>query len=146
MSPAYHPQTGLFYVQATEGCQIFTKREEVWKPGKQYFGGTAKNVPGEPPVKYLRAIDLAGGDVRWEIEQIGGRGTWGGVLSTDGGLVFYGDDSGAFAAVQATDGEPLWSFQLNVQFRASPMTYSIDGRQYVAIAAGRNVVAFALPR
>ena len=145
MAPAYHPGTGLFYVQATEGCQIFTKREEAWQRGKQYFGGTAKNVPGEPPQKYLRALDLATGDVRWEIEQIGGRGTWSGVLTTDGGLVFYGDDSGAFAAVRATDGEPLWSFQLNVQFRASPMTYSIDGRQYVAVAAGRNVVAFALP-
>lgn len=146
MSPAYHPGTGLFYVQATEGCQIFTKREEVWQPGKQYFGGTAKNVPGEPHKKYLRALDLATGDVRWEVEQIGGRGTWGGVLTTDGGLVFYGDDSGAFAALRAEDGKPLWSFQLNVQFRASPMTYSIDGRQYVAVAAGRNVAAFALPR
>lgn len=146
MSPAYHPGTGLFYVQATEGCQIFTKREEIWQPGKQYFGGTAKNVPGEPPQKYLRALDLATGDVRWDVKQIGGRGTWGGVLTTDGGLVFYGDDSGAFAALHAQSGEPLWSFQLNVQFRASPMTYSIDGRQYVAVAAGRNVAVFALPR
>jgi PQQ-dependent dehydrogenase (methanol/ethanol family) len=146
MSPAYHPETGLFYVQATEGCQIFTKREEPWKLGKQYFGGTAKNVPNKPPTKHLRALDLATGEIRWDVEQIGGRGTWAGVLSTDGGLVFYGDDSGAFAALQATDGEPLWNFQLNVQFRGSPMTYSVNGRQYVAIAAGRNVVTFALPR
>ncbi len=146
MAPAYHPETGLFYVQATEGCQIFTKREEPWKLGKQYFGGTAKNVPGKPRTKHLRALDLATGEIRWDVEQTGGRSTWGGVLSTDGGLVFYGDDSGAFAALQATDGEPLWNFQLNVQFRGSPMTYRLNGRQYVAIAAGRNVVSFALPR
>ena len=105
-------------------------------------------------------IDLDSGEIRWDVEQIGGRGTWAGVLSTDGGLVFYGDDSGAFAALQATGGEPLWNFQLNVQFRGSPMTYSVNGRQYVAVNTGsgsnsltpelrpsqvNNLFVFALP-
>jgi alcohol dehydrogenase (cytochrome c) len=60
-------------------------------------------------------------------------------------VVFYGDDSGAFAAVDAKTGRPLWDFQFNVLWKASPMTYSVDGRQYVAVAAGRNVVVFGLP-
>ena len=70
--------------------------------------------------------------------------TWGGVLSTAGGLVFYGDDSGAFVALDAATGKPLWNFHANVTWKASPMTYFVDGRQYVAVAAGSQVMAFAL--
>jgi len=145
LSPAYSPDTGLFYVQATEYCQVFSKREEKWERGKAYFGGAAKNVPGEVRKRFLRAIDVATGERRWEIyEGDGGWRSWGGVLSTASGLVFYGDDSGAFAAVRATDGEPLWSFNANVAWHASPMTYEAKGRQYVSIAAGRVVMSFAL--
>ena len=70
--------------------------------------------------------------------------TWGGLLSTDGGLLFYCDDSGAFAAVNAKTGQPLWQFQANQNWHASPMTYAVNGKQYVAIEAGSNVLAFAL--
>jgi alcohol dehydrogenase (cytochrome c) len=58
--------------------------------------------------------------------------------------VFYGDDSGAFAAVDAASGKPLWHFHTNQLWKASPMTYTVDGRQFVAIAAGSNVIAFGL--
>jgi alcohol dehydrogenase (cytochrome c) len=59
-------------------------------------------------------------------------------------LVFYGDDSGALAAVDAKTGEPLWDFQMNVTWKASPMTYAVEGRQYIGVAADRNIVVFAL--
>jgi alcohol dehydrogenase (cytochrome c) len=58
--------------------------------------------------------------------------------------VFVAEDSGALAAVDAATGKPLWSFDANVLWKASPMTYMFDGRQYVAIAAGPAIVAFAL--
>ena len=75
----------------------------------------------------------------------GGPGrTWGGVLSTAGGLVFYGDDSGALVALDAGTGKPLWNFHASVTWKASPMTYFINGRQYIAVAAGSQVMAFAL--
>lgn len=145
-SPAYDPNTGLFLVQATEYCQIYNKREEVWERGKGFFGGSAKNVPGEKKKRYLRAIDVESGSTEWEVYQgDGGWRTWGGVLSTDTGLVFYGDDSGAFAAVRASNGEPLWNFHMNANWRASPMTFSVDGKQYIGVSASRSVVAFALP-
>ena len=77
----------------------------------------------------LRAIDLQTGRIAWEYPQVGPADTWGGVLSTAGGLVFFGDDSGAFAAVDARSGRPLWHFHLNAGWKASPMTYQLDGRQ-----------------
>ena len=77
--------------------------------------------------------------------QVGPADTWGGVLSTAGGLVFFGDDSGAFAAADAATGTPLWHFHTNERWKASPMTYLVNGKQYVAVAAGSNIVAFALP-
>ena len=58
---------------------------------------------------------------------------------------FFGEDSGAFAALDARTGEPLWHFQANQDWKASPMTYMVGGRQYVAIASGMGFWAFALP-
>ena len=67
------------------------------------------------------------------------------MLSTDGDLVFFGEDSGAFAALDARNGTPLWHFQANQDWKASPMTYMVNGRQYVAIASGMGFWAFRLP-
>jgi len=59
--------------------------------------------------------------------------------------VFYGETSGGFAAVDATNGKTLWHFEAGTVWKASPMTYRVNGRQYIAIAGGANVMAFALP-
>jgi alcohol dehydrogenase (cytochrome c) len=59
--------------------------------------------------------------------------------------VFFGEDSGAFVAARAGDGELLWSFQLNAAWHGSPMSYSAGGKQFIGVAASRSVVAFALP-
>ncbi|MCW5980720.1 MAG: PQQ-dependent dehydrogenase, methanol/ethanol family [Bryobacteraceae bacterium] len=144
MSTAYEPGTGLFYVQALEKCNIYIKTPGKWEPGKSYYDGSTRRVPGEPGQKILRAIDLESGRIAWEYPQTGLADSWGGVLATAGGLVFFGEDSGAFAAVDSKTGKPLWHFQTNQTWKASPMTYMADGRQYVAVAAGSNVLAFAL--
>jgi alcohol dehydrogenase (cytochrome c) len=67
-----------------------------------------------------------------------------GVLSTASGLVFFGENSGSFMAADATNGTILWQFQTNQTWKASPMTYTFDNKQYVAIAAGSDIVAFGL--
>ena len=144
MSTAFNPTTGLFYVMALESCNIYTKSSAWWEPGKSFYGGGTRRVPGETGKKYLRAIDVKTGKIAWEVPQIGTAQSWGGVLSTDGGLVLYGDDSGALAAVSAKDGKPLWHFHTNELWKASPMTYMVEGKQYVAVAAGGNVIAFGL--
>lgn len=66
-------------------------------------------------------------------------------MATSGGLVFFGDDAGSFEAVDARSGKPLWHFNTGQNMSASPMSYAIAGKQYVAIAAGSDVFSFALP-
>jgi alcohol dehydrogenase (cytochrome c) len=145
MSTAYNPATHLFYVMAEEACNIYTKSSAWWEPGKSFYGGGTRMIPGEPPEKVLRALDLETGKIVWEVPQIGPGTTWGGVLSTAGGLVFFGEDSGAFAAVDAKTGKSLWHFQTSQSWKASPMTYMVEGRQHVAVAAGSNILSFGLP-
>ncbi len=143
-SPAYHPGTGLFYVMSLEKCNIYTKTTGVWERGQSYYNGTTRQVPNEPGKKVLRALDVATGRVVWEHPQEGPANTWGGVLSTDGGLVFFCEDGGDFAAADAKTGKVLWRFPANAAWKASPMTYQIDGRQFVAVQAGATIVSFGL--
>lgn len=145
MSTAFHPGTGLFYVMALEKCTIYSTGPAVWKAGESYYGGATRDVPGEPGVKVLRALDPATGRIVWEHAQSGPATTWGGALSTAGGLVFFGGDDGAFSAADASTGKLVWSFRANQAWKASPMTYTAGGRQYVAISAGANILVFGLP-
>ncbi len=138
-STAYNPFTKLFYVMAVEDCTLYRKAG---------LGGYLPfRDPANPPEKYLRALDIETGKTVWEIKQVGPpEANYSGVLSTAGGLVFYGETGGDFAAVDAKSGKTLWSFPTGQQWKASPMTYQINGKQYVAIAAGGNVLSFALSR
>jgi alcohol dehydrogenase (cytochrome c) len=65
-------------------------------------------------------------------------------MTTAGGLVFFGDDSRSFEAVDARSGASLWHFNTGQDMRASPMSYAVNGNQYVAIAAGSDVFSFSL--
>jgi len=137
-STAYNPATKLFYVMAVEDCNIYRQSE--------HGGYVPFRDPSNPPEKYLRAIDMETGRIVWEVPQVGApEGNYSGVLSTAGGLVFYGETGGSFAAVDAKSGETLWHFDTGQEWRASPMTYLVNGRQHVAIASGGNILSFALP-
>src|SRR5205085_8149248 len=118
--------------------QCRERRRGAWK-GSSYLP--------EPDQKFLRAINIDTGNVAWEIPFIGTviAKTWPGVLATAGGLVFYGDPNGAFAAADERTGKTLWHFATNVYMKASPMTYAVDGKQFVAVAAGPNILCFGLP-
>jgi alcohol dehydrogenase (cytochrome c) len=143
-SPSYNPATGLYYIQVFEKCSIYTKRPVVWEQGKAFGGGTQRVDTNPKPQRLLYAIDLQTGTRKWELGQTGPGSTWGGTLATSTGLVFFGDDSGSFAAADAVDGKLLWSFPANTNWHASPMTYQFDGQQYVAVAAGGDIIAFGL--
>ena len=145
MSTAFDPARRLFYLMALEKCSIFSKSAAVWTAGESFYGGGARDVPGETARQYLRALDLETGRIAWEVAQTGSEESWGGVLGTASGLLFYCDASGAFAAVDAGTGAPLWHMQFNTGWKASPMTYTVRAKQYVAIAAGGSVVALSLP-
>jgi alcohol dehydrogenase (cytochrome c) len=143
-SAAYSPDTGLYYVMALESCGIYTKSSAWWKPGESFYGGGTRRAAGENDRKFLRALDIQTGRIAWEYPQIGSGNTWGGLLATASGLVFFCDDGGAFAAVDSRAGKPLWHFNLSQSWHASPMTYALDGKQFVAVAAGANIIAFGL--
>jgi alcohol dehydrogenase (cytochrome c) len=143
-STSYSPLTGLYYVQTLEKCNVFIKSPGEWEAGKSYYDGSTRQVPGEPGQKILRAIDIQTGAIAWKLAQTGPANSWGGTLATAGGLVFFGEDSGSLMAVSAGEGKPLWRFPANHLWKASPMTYMFDGRQYIAVASGPNILAFAL--
>jgi len=145
-STSYLPETGLYYVQTLESCGVYTKRADEWTPGRVFMGGGTSTAPDVKPQKILRALDIRTGKAAWQLPQVGEGATRSGTLATASGLVFFGEDSGALMAVDAKTGTPLWHFQTSQTLRASPMTYSFDGRQFVAIAAGPNIIAFALPK
>jgi alcohol dehydrogenase (cytochrome c) len=92
----------------------------------------------------LYAVDLQTGNRKWELPQAGTGSSWGGTLATSTGLIFFGEESGAFAAADAVSGKPLWSFPANANWHASPMAYQFDGKEYIAIAAGADIIAFGL--
>ena len=146
MSTAYHPGTKLFYLVALEKCNVFSKNAEWWKQGQSFYGGGTRPVVNESPRKVVRALDVESGKIAWEQEQVGPGENWGGLLATAGGLLFSADDSGALIAFDASTGALLWHFGMNAAWHASPMTYAVGGRQFIAIAAGSNIVALALPR
>jgi PQQ-dependent dehydrogenase (methanol/ethanol family) len=134
---AFSPVTRLYYVMADEKCEVrFSQREQK----------TAK-APDEPGKKYLRALDIETGKRVWEIPQIrSGEGNrLGGLLATAGGIMVYGNEIGDVVAVDERDGKRLWHFTTNGLNQASPMTYSVGGRQFIALAVGPNIMCFGLP-
>jgi alcohol dehydrogenase (cytochrome c) len=144
-SPSFNPATGLYYLQTFEKCSIYTKTEGgEWQPGQAYLGGSQRTATDPVPRRVLKAIDIHTGAIRWELPQPGPAVSWGGTLATASGLVFVGEEGGAFMAADAATGKPLWSFPTNQSWRASPMTYTFDGHEIIAVAAGGTVIAFGL--
>ena len=140
MSVAYSDATKLFYLQTLEACFVYVKPP----------GWNRKEIELEPGQKVLRAIDLETGKRVWELPQTGPADSWGGVLSTAGGLVFFGEDSGAFAAVDAKTGKDLWHVQTNAStalgdghsWRASPMTFMAGGQAICGHCGGPEYSLF----
>ena len=143
-SPSFNPATQLYYVQTFEKCSIYTKSDQgPWEPGKSYLGGSQRTATDPTPQRILRAIEIRTGAIAWELPQRGPAFSWGGTLSTATGLVIFGEDGGALMAADALTGKPLWMYQTNHTWKASPMTYMFDGTQYIAVAAGGNILALA---
>ena len=143
-SPSYNPNNGLLYVMVLESCNLFLANPKPFAQGETYYGTGTKLPADEHSHKILLALSVADGKPVWRYSQAGQGDSWGGILTTAGGLVFFGDDAGSLEAVEAASGRPLWHFDTGQTLYASPMSYAVDGVQYVAISAGSNVVSFAL--
>jgi alcohol dehydrogenase (cytochrome c) len=144
-APSYSAATGLFYMQTNEKCSIIYKESYEFEYGRPFLGGSQRIDSDPKPVRILRGLDIHSGTVKWETPQVGSSASSGGTLATASGLVFFGDDSGAFAAADAATGKTLWSFDLGANWKSSPMAYEFDGRELIGVAAGGSIIAFGLP-
>jgi len=146
-SPSYNESTHLFYFIALEQCQTYFSAQEPqrFQQGQTFYSTGVKHIPGENAQKILLAYDVAAGAIAWKYPQVGPGHSSGGTMTTAGGLVFFGDDAQSLEAVDAQSGKPLWHFNTGQDISASPMSYTVDGKQYVSIAAGSDVFSFALP-
>lgn len=134
---AYSPLTNALYVPSNNTCMNFRLNEV--NPALGEYHGSAISEPIHVPnsdeqVGLLTAVDVATGNTRWQLRQRAGIG--GSVLTTGGGLVFVVDDARRFRAFDAASGEVLWEQLLNSSAGGFPVSYGVDGTQYIAIAAG----------
>jgi alcohol dehydrogenase (cytochrome c) len=130
---------------ALEECETYFFKQQTFQEGQGYYSTGVKRIPSETLQKVLVAFNLDSSSIVWKDPQTGAGRSSGGTMTTAGGLVFFGDDAGSFEAVDARSGKPLWHFNTGQDISASPMTYAIAGKQYVAIAAGSDIFSFALP-
>jgi len=161
-SPSYSPRTGLFYVSAWEDyASVFIREAQTFEEGRRFVGGRptspipgAPNVPGatkRPPINVwteaaghgaVIAIDPRTGEKKWKFPMTDT--TDSGLLTTASDLLFTGGREGYFQALDARTGALLWKTILGGPIVAGPMTYQVDGKQFIVVAAGHSLFAFAL--
>ena len=134
--PSFSPQTGLFYVNATRAFSVWYIYDASENP--MGWGGTDRGGYAEQP--QLKAIDYKTGKIRWSIPRYGGNS---GLLTTAGNVLFNAAAAG-IGAYNATTGEPLWNARIGNSVTNGPITYELDGLQYVIAGAGGRLVAFVL--
>jgi alcohol dehydrogenase (cytochrome c) len=164
-SPSFSPRTGLLYVSVWEGyASIFRKESSQYVPGRNFLGGSATpfaDVPGAPGVRVGRATpintwtDAAGNGAVIAIDPQTGQRKWtfkqfdvtdSGNLTTATDLLFTGGREGYFYALDARTGAELWKASLGGQIANGPITFAVDGRQYVSVISGNSLVTFGLRR
>jgi len=150
-APSYSPLTGWLYLGYSEGGQQYMSAPAVLEPGRQYIGraagrgGPPARGPNDPqPNAGVKAIDPETGKTVWDFKLFTGS-SQNGVLATASNVMFASSRDGNVIALDGKSGKALWHFQTGQNMAASPMTYAIEGRQYVAVSAGNTLYSFALP-
>jgi alcohol dehydrogenase (cytochrome c) len=139
---AFSPQTALYYFNSTDGCHIYYKTDQEFIEGQWYQASTVGGAPKEPNVGSVLAVDPSTGTIKWRFPLVTPPSS--GMLATGGGLVFTGDSEGYVIALDGRTGKPLWKFYAGGTVIAPPMTYSVDGKQYITVAAGSSLMTFGL--
>jgi alcohol dehydrogenase (cytochrome c) len=143
MAPSYNPDTQLFYFTVREQCDVYYTNPPVYIQGRPYWGSTSRGVTEEPEWGLLKALDPLTGESKWDFRYF--HAPWAGTLSTAGGLIFSGDQDGYVMAFDAKTGKNLWRLNTGNPIVNSPMTYMVNGRQYVTMPSGSTVLTFTLP-
>ncbi len=150
---AVNPKRGLAFAANLHQPMTYHVEPSEYPGGKLWLGGAFKVIPGEKQWGRLAAVDLNTGKLLWKADTE--QPLMGGVLATAGDLVFTGEGNGNFNAYDARNGNKLWSFQCGAGVNAPATSYMVNGKQYIAVAAGGNtqldfkrgnsVIVFALP-
>ena len=141
-SPSWSPKHNLFYVPVREEGAYYFKGTAEFKPGTLFVGGGQRANPAEEPFGAIRALETDSGSMRWEFPLKTQASA--GILSTAGDLVFSGTGQGDVFALHAATGKLLWRFKGGGGVIAAPVTYMLDGKQFVALAVGRALFVFGL--
>ncbi|EFO32935.1 quinoprotein ethanol dehydrogenase [Roseibium sp. TrichSKD4] len=132
---SYSPDTGLFYVPANHWTEDYWTEQVTYSPGAAYLGmGFTIKRLFEDHVGLLRAMNPTTGEVVWEHKEE--LPLWAGTMTTAGNLVFTGTSDGYMKAFHAETGEELWSFQTGSGIISCPVTWEMDGEQYIGFASG----------
>ncbi len=143
--PSFDPATQNFFVNAREVCMTYYSWKPEYEPGQRYTGGAGQRLQSEPAFGALRAIDPATGERKWEFKYI--TPSTAGLMTTAAGLIFSGDAEGNLLALNSRTGQLLWHYQMGATMHGtSPVTYMVDGRQYLLVPAGATLTAWALPQ
>jgi PQQ-dependent dehydrogenase (methanol/ethanol family) len=134
---ATNPQLGLAYAINLHQPMTYHVQSTPYPGGKLWLGGAFKVIPEEEQWGNVTAVDYNTGKIRWQVKTP--QPMIGGILATAGGLVFTGEGNGRFRAYDAASGAVLWTFQAGAGVNAPPSSYTVDGKQYIVVAAGGNV-------
>ncbi len=140
-SPSFDPGRNLLFVPTREMSSWYYKSDAEYEPGQPFLGGGERRVEDENTYGAVRALEL-GGELRWEFRQL--TPAVSGVMATAGDLVFSGTDEGNIFALDADTGEALWDYYAGGRVRAAPMSFALDGEQFISVAAGQSVFTFGL--
>jgi glucose dehydrogenase len=133
---AFSPKTRNVYFVNLHQPMHYIVRNEPWEKGKLWLGGAFVAIPGEQQWGNVIAVNVDTGRIAWEAKTE--EPMIGGALATAGNLVFAGEGNGLFKAYNANNGNVLWSFQAGAGVNSAPMSFEVDGRQRIAVAAGGN--------
>jgi len=134
---ATNPNLGLSYAINLHQPMTYHVESSPYPGGKLWLGGAFKVIASEEQWGNIAAVDYNTGAIRWKVKTQ--QPMIGGILATAGGLVFTGQGNGTFAAYDAANGTELWSFQAGAGVNAPPSSYTVNGKQYIVVAAGGNV-------
>lgn len=146
--PSYDSERRLLFVPTVDGASIYFRDDDArFQRGQLFMGGIANNATNHPTAVAIKAIAADTGEVRWQTPLAQGavvHRVVGGVLSTAGGLVFagYRDE---FFAFDSDTGKKLWQVRLGGDINAAPVSYAVDGHQFIAVMAGHALFTFSLP-
>ncbi|MXY25716.1 MAG: PQQ-binding-like beta-propeller repeat protein [Acidobacteria bacterium] len=140
-SPSFSPETGLYYTGINNSCMDVTFVSEEYQPGRIYrgMGSRVKMVPGYDYIGEFVAFNPVSGERAWEYRPESGAPMTASALATAGGIVFGGTADRRFFALDADNGDLLWETRLNGDISGAPVTFEINGRQYLAVGAGGRI-------